>query len=249
MSVSYKVILDASEHPQSVQDLSFKGGLPNLPDRFDLPYCHFCQLPLTFFFQIAFPEKHVWQGRIMAFFYCTALEHGTGPCGYEDDWVDIVYTEDYKHLPDGILDSYQKNFCTYVFNADEETNLQGKFAERIAFERLTFEPIDPNERHDGVTKVGGKIAWCNFPSDAEHADMYKEITYMGGGVDFLMQFSQSQDWRFKRLPDAPYQHQYQYKRPDAGNQIYRLFRGAPLKFFGTNSPQLDPPRVLMYMGH
>lgn len=243
MSTSHKVFT-ISDAEQTEQDMSFKGGVPNIPDRFEVPCCSYCGAPLTFFFQVAFPKGHVWEGKVVAFFDCTSWEHPNNP---NLDWqLDIIYTRDQIHIPDGLLDSYQKNFRILVFDAQEPTSLQPQFAEKLEFERLEFESANPRARYADATKLGGIPAW-NHRVQGDHK-MYKEITYMGGGVDFLMQIPE--DWKFKRLPQAPLQYEYyqQYKEDVPRRQIYSPFKGASIKFFGTNSSYLEPQRVLMYLG-
>lgn len=54
---------------------SFTGGKPCLPPSVLLPVCKICGEPLTFFFQAAFPERHMWAGKSLAFFFCSAAYH------------------------------------------------------------------------------------------------------------------------------------------------------------------------------
>lgn len=245
MPASYKIITSSDDIPQSVRDLSFKGGLPNIPDRFDVPHCQICDAPLTFFFQIAFPEKHVWEGRVMVAFDCKSLDHPCSGAGYNS--ISIPYTDKYIHVDDSLLDSYQKKFHFSVFNADEATRLQSKFDEKLAFERLTFEHVNPRARYDGMDKIGGKPAWFVYRSTDEGANRYKKMTYRGGGFDFLMQIENY--WTFRRLPHVPLETKSRYlTKATAPERDYYMFITNHLKFFGTNSPEVDPPRVLMYSG-
>jgi hypothetical protein len=94
---------------QSDDDLSHIGGLPNLPADVPLPSCGLCGANMTFFFQVQFPAKHAWAGRVMAIFACTScsdLDHGTPPMA-----------PDLEHLPDGFLDGYEKNFKILAFES------------------------------------------------------------------------------------------------------------------------------------
>ncbi|PYE51070.1 hypothetical protein DES52_116137 [Deinococcus yavapaiensis KR-236] len=50
------------------------GGVPHLPVGESTSTCAFCHDPMTFFFQVAFPEKHAWAGKIMTMFACTRCE-------------------------------------------------------------------------------------------------------------------------------------------------------------------------------
>ena len=58
---------------------SFIGGKPCLPPSIPLPVCKICGEPLTSFFQVAFPEGHIWTGKSLAFFFCSSYqEHESG---------------------------------------------------------------------------------------------------------------------------------------------------------------------------
>ncbi len=58
---------------------SFIGGKPCLPSSVSLPVCKICGEPLTFFFQVAFPEGHIWAGKSLAFFFCSSYQkHESG---------------------------------------------------------------------------------------------------------------------------------------------------------------------------
>jgi hypothetical protein len=235
---SYKVI-SVVNVDQTEQDMSFKGGLPNIPERFEIPYCTQCSAELTFFFQIAFPKKHVWEGKVMAFFHCTSC--------YDVDnfWPKILYVRDHINISDHMLDKYQTNFRIFVFDASESVALQHKFKLKLKFESLAFQKINPKAKYDNTTKVGGRPAWDKSPLEGDD-ELYKEITYMGGGLEFLMQIER--DWPYMRLPDAPlqFEHYKQYKDSPILS-IYQPFMGPKIYFLGTTSPQVDPPRVLLYL--
>jgi hypothetical protein len=191
---------------------------------------------MTFFFQIAFPEKHVWEGKVMVFFHCTSCRD------FQQFYPSITYVRTQINIPDGYLDTYQTNCRIWVFDADESKVLRDDFAKRVKFERLEFERINPRPRYDDWTKVGGTPAWGVYRDVAkEDHELYKEITYMGGGVEFLMQIEP--DWEFTRLPDAPLQILFAFSAKES--TPYKLF-GGPIKLFGTTSKQLEPPRVLIY---
>ncbi|MEM6430557.1 MAG: hypothetical protein AAF708_15055 [Deinococcota bacterium] len=244
MPAAYKV-LTVSDVDQTEQDMSFKGGIPNISDRFEVPCCSYCEMPMTFFFQVAFPKGHIWDKWVMAFFYCTSWEHDKGR--YEE-YVDTIYVPDQIRFLNDFLATYQKNFRVYVFEQSETTNLQPQVPQLFEFERFEFEPVDASASYEQTTKVGGIPDW--EWGDATHNDIYKNITYMDGGVDFLMKLER--DCMFMRLPDAPLRHEYLYvdkydiNNPHVSN--YNVFFGHPLFFFGSNSPRVNPPQVLLYLG-
>jgi hypothetical protein len=228
---AYKII-DLPNTQQTSSDLSFKGGIPNIPQRFEIPYCKLCGAEMTFFFQIAFPEKHVWEGKVMAFFQCASNN---------SEWPQFVFVEAQLAIPDDALDTYQTNFKIFIFDADEPVVQRYESKRVLKFERIAFERIPPSTR---VRKVGGIPNWSKNRWDGTSpTELSKQISYMSGGVVFLMQAEN--DWTFERLPDAPPQFTH-YKEEQPRYNRYSLFRGPYLYFLGTTSPQLNPSRVLLY---
>jgi hypothetical protein len=227
---AYKII-DLPNTQQTLNDLSFKGGIPNIPQRFELPYCKLCGAEMTFFFQIAFPEKHVWGGKALALFHCTSC------WDFDNYWPNTVYSQEYTMLPNDFLDTYQTNFRIYVFDVAEATKQRYESKQILKFERLEFETISPSSN---VTKLGGKPNWSKNRWDGKGADkIYKQVTYMGGGVVFLLQIKP--DWTFEPLDGVPEQ------APGGGlKKTYSIFRGPHVYFLGTTAPKLMPPRVLLY---
>jgi hypothetical protein len=220
--------------------MSFKGGIPNIPKRFPIPHCTQCGAEMTFFFQIAFPRKHMWEGRTITFFHCTA-------CANMDNyWPKTYYTrgqDNYPNIPDGFLDTYQTNFRIYVFETTEPVIQRNEAKHVLKFERLSFEKLNPRVKYYNTTKVGGIPAWDLSKLDGAD-EIYKEVTYMGAGFDFLMQVER--DWSFTRLPETPPQFDY-YKEGSPVYNLYNPFMGPKMYFLGTTAPQLDPPRVLLYL--
>jgi hypothetical protein len=218
-------------------DTSFKGGVPNIPERFSIPYCEQCNSEMIFFFQITFPKNHVWEGKIMAFFHCISCNDT------EKYWPKVLYVQDQIAIPDNLLDTYQTNFRILVFDSNDSLLLRSQFAQKVKFEKISFEKINPKAKYSNTTKVGGKPAWD--VSQIEGIDeLYREITYMGGGVEFLMQTER--DWPFIRLPNTAPQFDY-YQEGSPLYNLYRPFMGPKMYFLGTTTPQLNPPRVLLYL--
>jgi hypothetical protein len=222
---------------QSKTNLSFKGGIPNMPERFPIPHCLQCGAEMTFFFQITFPEKSVWEGKVICFFHCTTCNDA------KRYWPMVLYVRDQISIPDNLLDTYQTNFRIYVFDSNEPVILRHEFARRLTFEKLEFEKVNSKSKYSNTTKIGGKPAWDISPLEGND-ELYEEITYMGGGVEFLMQTQR--DWTFTRLTDTLPQFDY-YQEGSPLYNLYRPFMGPKMYFLGTTSPQLNPPRVLMYL--
>src|SRR5207245_569464 len=62
---------DGNSGRQQEDDLSFIGGSPSLLPDTALPRCQLCHSQLTFYFQVAFPDGHLWQHHSLAVFACT----------------------------------------------------------------------------------------------------------------------------------------------------------------------------------
>lgn len=105
MESSYLLKLDQSNQKQNESDLSFIGGQPCIPPSIEMPVCELCGAEQTFFFQVAFPEGHVWQGLSMAVFACTS-------CAHEEYLIPEMLQGALPNadIPEGFLDSYQRNF-------------------------------------------------------------------------------------------------------------------------------------------
>lgn len=69
--VSYKPV-PGPTRPQTEADISFRGGVPRMPAELELPHCQKCGDEQTFF-QVAFPEKHLWHGWVMCVFQLLQL--------------------------------------------------------------------------------------------------------------------------------------------------------------------------------
>ena len=48
------------------------GGVPLIPGATAIPRCKLCNAEQAFYFQVAFPPKHVWEGLSLAVFSCVA---------------------------------------------------------------------------------------------------------------------------------------------------------------------------------
>ncbi len=231
---AYKIV-DVPDTEQTPRDLSFKGGVPNIPPALDLPHCALCKAEMTFFFQIAFPQDHVWEGRVMAVFHCTSCVN------VNNYWPKLVFAEEHLMLEDDVLDTYQTNFRIFVFGAREAVSLRNEAKRVLKFEGIEFEKIAPAAK---ARKVGGTPNWSKHRwSGTSPSELYKQITYMGGGVVFLMQTEN--DWTFTRLPEAPPQFEH-YTVDQPRFNRYVLFNGPHLYFSGTTSSEVSPPRVLLY---
>ena len=213
-------------HPNILQtedNLSHIGGYPNLPPNQELPKCKLCHASMTFFFQIEFPKRHAWAGRVMAVFQCT--------CCAERDYLTPPSTPDGIHLPDYFLDTYEKNFRIMNFES-KSTTLRQDYIPIIKYESIK---LKSKTTSSCITKVNGKPNWRNGNEFPE--------SYMGSRFAFLMQIWD--DWEFFKLEEAPPQTEY----PWFGDSIrtdgkYVFFGGILLYFFGTL--ELQSPKVYLF---
>jgi hypothetical protein len=205
--------------------LSHIGGYPNLPANILLPTCKFCDAPMTFFFQLEFPKKHDWFGKIMAVFACTSCTRDKG------NHLPAV-SSNFKQIPDGFLNDYQDSFKIFVINKEGDNVIRTDYTPKISPERVSLQSL--NGRNPKITRIGGQPNWRisnDFPEQ-----------YMGSRFTFLMQIWD--DWGFKKLPDAPPQAIFSFLNPSKkfrNDDSYFLFLGLPLYFFGTLD--LEQPKV------
>lgn len=59
----------SNEELQSDNELSFVGGLPMLPEGVEIPKYEKTNEDMTFFFQMCFPDNHLWQKNIVSILY------------------------------------------------------------------------------------------------------------------------------------------------------------------------------------
>ena len=217
MQPCYVLKSDETAQNQRDRDLSFVGGLPRIPESEDIPSCLLCGAELTFFFQVAFPQDHVWGNRTMALFACTS-------CAQEDHLIPEMLEEPLagSDIPENFLTSYQQNFRILVFDTDEGV-LRKEYEPKVSFKRwdLIFSQSDAR-RH----KIGGEPNWL---LDDEAPASYRQKVPMV----FLMQLLEG--FAFEKLPEAPPQMILGLTgEPEPSDHpYYELFLGNNVYFFGT----------------
>ncbi|GIN58212.1 hypothetical protein [Lederbergia ruris] len=214
----YALKLDDSEQIQKENDLSFIGGQPRIPEDLDIPHCQLCGAEQTFFFQIAFPEGHSWQGFSMAVFQCTS-------CADEEEQIPEMLQVPLKgaDIPKDFLKNYQRHFKLEVFRTKDAIKPREDYEEKILFRRWLLEPTTKN---DEMNKVGGQPTWL-LEDEAP-------ATYNGEApMTFLMQLSEG--FQFDLVKDAPAQIRIGLRgNPEPSpNRYYELFLANQLYFFGT----------------
>ncbi|MEN2774498.1 hypothetical protein [Acetivibrio clariflavus] len=229
MDVSNLLIFDESKKYQDENDLCFVGGFPKIPADIDIPTCKLCNSQLTFFFQVAFPNDHLWSGKSLAMFACTSCvdrkyfipEMLKGPLLGID-------------IPHGFLLSYQKNFRILVFDTQKGI-IRKDYSEKVKFKKWNLK-VSALAKKDG-NKIGGIPNWV---LDDESPSTYNSTTPM----IFLMQLKEG--FKFDILPDAPRQMQLNYftNNVEPNNKAYyELFLGNNIYFFGTK----DKSNPLVYI--
>ena len=218
---AYELIRHTSVE-QTEDNLSHIGGLPNLPPNQELPKCKLCHSSMTFFFQIEFPKRHAWTGRVMVVFECTS-------CAVRG-YLTPPMAPNRIHIPDYFLDEYEKNFCVINFEKKHAV-VRREYTPVLKYESIELKLKTASAR---ITKVGGKPNWHianDFPE-----------SYLGSRFVFLMQIWD--DWEFSKTKEAPLQTEYPWLGdPYRRDGKYALFGGLPLYFFGTLD--LEQPKVYL----
>lgn len=174
---------------------SFIGGKPCLPPSIPLPVCKICGEPLTFFFQVAFPEGHIWAGKSLALFFCSSYQkHESGA------WLppEIHPAEmDLFAIPDGELDAkaYQTLFRAIVFDTSDGIPRED-YQEWVAYQEIIWKPSRKKARSVPII-LGGEPIWIghrNYPKR-------RPASYRGKPMDLILQIAEN--FNFEKLPDAP----------------------------------------------
>lgn len=227
MQPCYVLKPDETTPDQQDNDLSFVGGLPRIPEAEDIPSCRLCGAQLTFFFQVAFPQDHVWGSRTMALFACTS-------CAHEEHFIPKMLEGPLPgiNIPENFLTSYQQNFRILVFDTDQGI-IRKDYEPKVFFKRWDLVSSPPNAHEH---KIGGEPNWL---LDDEAPATYRHTVPMV----FLMQLLEGVT--FEKLPEAPPQMTLGLTGdPEPSvNSYYELFLGNNVYFFGTQ----DENEPLVYI--
>jgi len=201
---------------QKPQDRSFLGGTPALPEGVELPTCSLCGSRLTFFFQLAFPDDHVWRRNSLAVFACTS-------CADESYFIPEMLSGPLHHadIPSGFLEAYQRNFRFVVFPTDDARPTPD-YAPAVLFKRLSL----VNDKKAHGSKVGGAPDWI--------LEDESPGTYAGAvPLTFLLQLEQG--LAFETVDGAENQMTLGLdgKPKRARSRDYDLFLRNALYLFGT----------------
>lgn len=178
-----------SDRRQTEEEDTFLGGRPKLPPDVLLPSCGICGKELAFFFQVAFPQGHKWEGKSMAVFYCV------------EEWHDRYCIPE---LPDGpslnkvdvtadFLNQYQRNFRVLVFDTAKAVPVEG-YQEKVAFRSMAITQEDKTDRGWDMV-IGGRPVWIMGQAERPAS--------VAGDKKPVLLLQVREDLKFPILPDAP----------------------------------------------
>lgn len=161
-----------NDHMQNDHYTSFIGGLPKIPEHITLPKCQVCGEPLTFFFQVDFPEGHIWKGKTLALFACIHIAEN------HDDYHTLPKSPQVGKLEgcdlsEGFLDeNYQDIFRIFVFSTDEGV-LRRDYEEQIIFRDIEWIPINKKDKKAPILLAGEPIWLMHKEHPATYAGIHK----------------------------------------------------------------------------
>lgn len=125
---------------------SFIGGKPCIPPSVPLPVCKICGEPLTFFFQVAFPEGHMWAGKSLAFFFCSATYHKERPASYGGKPMGLILQVAENFNFDKLPDAPPEMKKSYLGNGGFKERTQPNYTLFYEFNRVyLWGPEDPSD--------------------------------------------------------------------------------------------------------
>ena len=203
---------------------SFIGGIPKLPLGTANPVCSLCGHEMSFMFQIAFPEGHFWAGKTLALFFCLDCPGGEF-CIPEMPQGESLY---HVEIPEGFLDSYQRNFKVLVFDTKDGMPCSD-YSERVAFRKINLVSEEKNSKEAEFT-VGGRPIWLmGRETPGNYASNQK----------LKLLFQIREDFKFPKLEEAAPQADEFSKTKLSAYPWYDLFVRNRIYFWGTD-PKKDP---------
>lgn len=214
------VIVFGNENEAQATQSCFIGGKPKLPNGTDIPDCSLCGRDQTFYFQIAFPEEHVWSGLTLAQFSCTS-------CADKDLLIPQMLNGPLPgvNVPDGFLIDYMKNFSCLVF----ETALgvtRHSYEEKIRFRALCS---SANISAD----VFGLLSDPTWVLEDESPGVYGE----NDALEFVFQLAPHLEFSINDNADAQIEIGLSGDEERSPFRHYELFIGNTCYYFGTTTEQ------------
>lgn len=183
---------------KGIQDssLSFIGGKPHIPSSIELPVCQICGTPLTFFFQVAFPEGHMWHGKSLALFYCSSAYEKHSDKDQFPPSVSPDARTNFK-IPAGKLNpkTYQTLFRAFVFNTSDGV-LRNDYHERVAYQKIVWK-VSGRLNKKAPIILGEEPIWVGVKKYGKEFPSY----YGDQPMKLLLQVADY--FNFDRLADAP----------------------------------------------
>ena len=209
---------------------SYIGGHPRLPAEMPLPTCGLCGSIQTFFFQVAFPEDHLWRDQTISFFECTSCydpEYDLAPLLNVEllppEFKGFSWDNLPRDYPHALLDYIQINWKVLVFPTSKGIPRED-YAVRVAFTTLKFKPA-LETRPSMKSRIGGEPGWAQGDVRPLNCD--------GLPMQFLMQWRSF--YKFLIVPGAPPQNDLAFQIDPtsmAEKPYYNLFDGSFIYLFG-----------------
>lgn len=221
---------------KTVQDnsTSFIGGMPFIPRQEPLPVCRICGEPLTFFFQIAFPEGHMWAGKSLAFFYCTCGRHKHDDKQQFPPAIHTGTKNDLFDIPDGEIDpeTYQTLFRVVFFHTADGV-LREEYKEKVAYQRIDWVSGRKKDRKTPIIIAGDAIWSAQYGKE-------RPALYEGKKMELILQVAEK--FNFEKLEDAPPEMENTYQKdnpfkPRVENDYTFFFSFNRVHLWGTVEPE------------
>lgn len=184
------------EGPQNPEATSFIGGKPKLPINISLPVCKDCGTPLTFFFQVAFPEGHHWAGKSLALFYCI---HQYNKHTRDKILIlpDVDIEQDEFHIINHSLapERYQTQFRAIVFDTELGVMCES-YVPQIVYREITWKPSKKKDKKVPIILGGEPIG-----RDRGKNGWFRPLSYDQKPMDIILQVAEY--FNFPKYPDAP----------------------------------------------
>ena len=221
--MKYYLIKDGASGRQTSEDLSFAGGLPNLPPDALLPCCSLCAAPMTFFFQLEFPRySNQRGGGGVAMFYCVA-------CG-DPDHILPPRAKPGKAVSRPLAKKIaESNFKVVCFDP-QSTILRRDYQAAVLFQRWQLVPDDPAvSKGSRVSRIGGSPVWAQ-------GDESPGPLHDGRQLHYLMQFDAGPVFKTKKGARVQMRPAMSGRKKQERSRLpgYALFAGNVLYFFGTS---------------
>lgn len=183
---------------------SFIGGKPCIPRGEPLPMCKVCGEPLTFFFQIAFPEGHMWAGKSLAFFYCTCACHKHDDKQQFPPAINTGATDDLFNIPDGEInpETYQTLFRAIFFDTADGV-LREEYQEKVVYQRIDWKASRKKNKKTPIIIAGEAVWSANYGKE-------RPASYEGKPMELVLQVAEY--FNFEKLDDAPPEMEETYQK-------------------------------------